>query len=157
MTRLQNQISERNLSDNIPRKKHTASGAHKPARTMRLYARAAPTERNWQVRAVCEPDKRTRIGRVATAFRRDLLEHLGGEEGMDFITRELVEQCVEMKITCCEMRAKRAAGRATDYDSKRYGSAFNSLQRALIRLGFKEKAAIARVRAEAELLRATKK
>jgi hypothetical protein len=158
MPRPANEVSALNLSEIKLRRnrKPESDGSRKPARRLRLYARTEPTEQNWQVRSVCAPDLRTRIGRIATAFRRDLLEHMGGEEGMDFITRELIEQCVEMKITCCEIRAKRAAGRGSDYDAKRYGSAFNSLQRALVRLGYKEKAAVQRIRAEAEYQRSLK-
>jgi hypothetical protein len=109
------------------------------------------TERNCQVRAISRPDYRTRLGRQQKALRLDLLDHFG--PSIDIIQRELVEQCVELKTEVSELRARRAAGGISELDSRRLGAASNSLARCLIKLGFREKAAVDRVRAEAQLMR----
>ena len=132
----------------------TARNAAKP---LRLYARAKDraTSRNRQVRAISKLDGRTRIGRIEKAFRADLLDHFNGAP--DIIQRELIEQCVELKVTCCELRAKRMAGKDTGFDRDRYNAFFNSLCRTLVKLGFRERSAIERIRAEADLTRASAK
>jgi hypothetical protein len=159
MPRPSNVVSERNLTDAIPRRnrKRNVTGAHKPAH-MFAFIRAGRAHRT---QSPNPPGVRAGRQNADRPCRRrlpeGLIEHLGGIEGMDFITRELIEQCVHMKTMVEEIRVKRAAGRTSDYDSKRFSAAFNSLQRASVRLGYKEKAAIARVRAEAELQRAMQK
>jgi hypothetical protein len=123
-----------------------------PAPKFRLYGLGEATERNYQVRSISRPDYRTRLGRQQKALRQDLLDHFG--DNIDIIQRELIEQCVELKTEVSELRARRAAGGISELDSRRLGAASNALARCLIKLGFREKAAVDRIRAETALMRA---
>ena len=125
---------------------------HNCAKPLRLYARSNPTPMNRQTRGLPKIDGRTRAGRIAKAFRQDLIDHIGGEPNI--IQREIIERCVYLQLRCSLMDAKIAAGKDTEYDSKCYLAWSASLQRSLLKLGYLESVEIMRKRAETQLLKA---
>src|SRR6267378_3778676 len=116
---------------------------HNCARPLRLYSLAErPSPTNRQVRGLPRIDGRTRAGRIAKAFRADLIEHCGGSPNI--IQREIIERCVFLQLKCSLMDAKICAGRDTEYDSKTYCAWSASLQRSLLKLGYQENIEIMR-------------
>jgi hypothetical protein len=77
---------------------------HNCAKPLRLYARSNPTATNRQTRGLPKIDGRTRAGRIANAFRADLIEHCGGEPNI--IQREIIERCVFLQLKCSLMDQK---------------------------------------------------
>jgi hypothetical protein len=128
---------------------------HNCAKPLRLYALTEPVPTNRQTRGLPKIDGRTRAGRVAKAFRQDLINHVGGDP--DIIQREIIERCVFLQLKCSLMDQKIAGGKDTEYDSKTYLAWSASLQRALLKLGYQESMEIMRKRAETNLLRAYRK
>jgi hypothetical protein len=92
---------------------------------------------------------------ILKAFRQDLIDHVGGSP--DIIQREIIERCVFLQLKCSLMDAKICAGRESEYDSKTYLAWSASLQRALLKLGYRENLEIMRKRAETALARAYQK
>jgi hypothetical protein len=126
---------------------------HNCARPLRLYAHMErPMPSNRQARGLAIIDGRTREGRVAKAFRADLIEHVGGSPNI--IQRELIERAVFLQLKCAMMDAKICAGKDTEFDSKTYCAWTGALQRALLKLGYLENVEILRKRAETNLLKA---
>ena len=128
---------------------------HNTAKPLRLYALGKPTPTNRQTRGLPKIDGRTRAGRIAKAFREDLIDHVGGSP--DIIQREIIERCVFLQLKCSLMDAKIATGKDSEYDSKTYLAWSASLQRALLKLGYQENIEMLRKRAETSLLRAYRK
>jgi hypothetical protein len=128
---------------------------HNTAKPLRLYALGKPTPTNRQTRGLPKIDGRTRAGRIAKAFREDLIDHVGGSP--DIIQREIIERCVFLQLKCSLMDAKIAIGKDSEYDSKTYLAWSASLQRALLKLGYQENIEMLRKRAETSLLRAYRK
>jgi hypothetical protein len=124
------------------------------AQPLRLYSVIGSTASNRQVRGLPKVDGRTRAGRIAKAFREDLINYLGGEPNVNIVQREIVERCVFLQLKISLMDQKICAGKDTEYDSKVYLAWSNSLQRSLIRLGYRESVEIMRKRAENQLLKA---
>jgi hypothetical protein len=126
------------------------------AKPLRLYALAErPSPTNRQVRSLARVDGRTRAGRIAKQFRRDLIEFVGGEP--DVVQRTIIEQCVFMELRLQLMHQRIAEDRYTEYDSKVHYACANSLNRALLKLGYRESVEILRKRAEAQLAKAYQK
>jgi hypothetical protein len=128
---------------------------HNCAKPLRLYGSPHATPTNRQTRGLPRIDGRTRAGRIAKAFRQDLIEHVGGSPNI--IQREIIERCVFLQLKCSLMDAKIAAGKDTEYDSKCYLAWSASLQRSLLKLGYQENIEIMRKRAETNLLKAYQK
>jgi hypothetical protein len=135
----------------------TENVRHKPphhncAKPLRLYGAVHATPTNRQTRGLPRIDGRTRAGRIARAFRQDLIDHVGGSPNI--IEREIIERCVFLQLKCSLMDAKICAGKESEYDSKTYLAWSASLQRSLLKLGYQENVEIMRKRAETNLLKA---
>jgi hypothetical protein len=122
-----------------------------PAKIVRLYGNPTPMPGNRQARLLPRLDRRTRLGRAAHAFRLALIDHVGEP---DIVQREVIERCVWLFVRCQLMDFRIAMGEDTEYDAKMYCAWSQSLQRSLLRLGFKENIELMRKKAERDLMRA---
>jgi hypothetical protein len=80
-------------------------------------------------------DGRTTAGKLLSATRRALAEHLGGEDRLSAPQRALVERCAMLQLRIAALDRKIVDETFTEYDSKVYLAFSNSLTRTLIGLG----------------------
>ena len=80
-------------------------------------------------------DGRTKEGRLLSATRRALAEHLGGETNLSAPQRALIERCAMLQLRIAALDARIIDGTFTEYDSKVYLAFSNSLTRTLTALG----------------------
>jgi hypothetical protein len=138
------------------KKRRKMPGPCNRAKFPKLYGLAEhPSPTNRQVRSLGWVDARTRAGRIIKRFRQDLIAHVGGEP--DVVQRAMIEQCCFMQLRLELMHQKIAENRFTEYDSKVHAACANSLNRALLKLGYQENVELARKRAERDLVRAYNK
>ena len=126
---------------------------HNCAKPLRIHARMAESEK--EVRGMPKVDGRTREGRAAKKFREELIAYLGGSPSV--IERAIVERCVFLQLKCSLMDQKIAGGYDSEYDSKVYLAWSNSMQRSLLKLGYRESVEVMRRRAENQLLQSYNK
>jgi hypothetical protein len=84
---------------------------------------------------VAKIDRRTASGKLLDQFRRDLLDHIGGNSSA--VERAIIERCCWLQLKCSLIDARIAAGTDTEYDSKSYLAWSSALRRALRDLGLK--------------------
>jgi hypothetical protein len=136
-----------------PYKPQTKNGLphHNTAKPLTLRARVRDEDgKTTELRGLPSIDGRTRAGRAAKQFRKELTEYLGGSPSI--IERTIIDRCVWLSIKVSLMDQKIAEGRDTEYDSKTYLAWSNSLQRSLLKIGYRESVEIMRKRAEQQLM-----
>jgi hypothetical protein len=136
-----------------PYKPKTKDGLphHNVAKPLTLRSRVRDEEgKVTEKRGLPSVDGRTRAGRAAKVFRQELTDYLGGSPSI--IERTIIDRCVWLQLKCGIMDQKIADGRDTEFDSKCYLAWSNSLQRSLLKLGYRESVEIMRNRAEQQLM-----
>src|SRR2546430_782475 len=82
-------------------------------------------------------DGRTREGHVVARMRRELFEHLGGEENLSATQKALVERAALLQLRCAKLDEKLLGGEFTEHDSRTYLAWVNSLRHCLTALGMR--------------------
>jgi hypothetical protein len=80
-------------------------------------------------------DGRTTAGKLISATRRALADHLGGEDRLSAPQRALIERCAMLQLRIAALDARIVDGSFTEYDAKTYLAFHNSLTRTLLGLG----------------------
>jgi len=80
-------------------------------------------------------DGRSTEGKLLTATRRALAEHLGGEDRLSAPQRALIERCCMSQLRLAALDRRIVDGSFTEYDAKTYLAFSNSYTRTLVALG----------------------
>jgi hypothetical protein len=132
-----------------------AARERRGARPLHLWQKIPDQPEGRQVRQLGVVDKRTQLGRVLKAFKRDLVQHVTEKNGRppDAVEQALIESCCALKIKLAYLEKKIIERADGDLEQRSYIAWSNTFRRQLAALNYSEQANIIRKNSEARLLR----
>ena len=99
-----------------------------------IYANIEP-KFHGQRRGIVKCDGRSPEGRILSAARRNLLDHIGGADVATPVQKSLIERAAMLELRAAMLDQKVIDGSFTDYDGKTYNAVINSITRVYKVLG----------------------